>query len=235
MASQLGDFAVSMNNPTLLTIGALCSLATPCNVRFGTVTYSITQSSTVTISAGTATAYIYLTSDGTLNVGSNALTLACSSGCQVQPNISQFPINSIPVFTWNASSGTWASGGGFDQRAFLSGKSLGAGTGIVILESGASSTISVDSSVVPTFLTGSALLNFPSIPTGSCSTDENVSVPGANPGDGIAAGWPALPQGLLGMMRVSSSGVVSVRICNFSGTAATVSGLTYNATIVRGS
>ncbi len=235
MAAQLGDFAVSMNNPNLLTIGTLCSLVTPCNVRFGTVTYSITQSSTVTITGGTATAYIYLTSDGTLNVGSNALTLACSSGCQVQSNISQFPINSIPVFTWNASSGTWASGGGFDQRAFLSGKSLAAGTGIVILESGTSSTISVDSSVVPTYLTGSALLNFPSVPTGSCSSDENVTVPGANAGEGVAAGWPALPQGILGMMRVSSSGVVSVRLCNFSGAAATVSGLTYKATIVRGS
>ena len=235
MAAQLGDFAVSMNNPNLLTIGALCSLTTPCNVRFGTVTYSITQSSTVTLSGGTATAYIYLTSDGTLNVGSSSLTLTCSSGCNVQNSVSQFPINSIPVFTWNASGGTWAAGGGFDQRAFLSAKSLAAGTGVVILESGTSSTISVDSSVVPTYLTGSALLNFPSIGTGACSSDENVSVPGANPGDGIAAGWPALPQGFIGMMRVSSSGVVSVRLCNFSGASATVSGLTYTATIVRGS
>jgi hypothetical protein len=234
-ASQLGDFAVLMNNPNLLTIGALCSLATPCNARFGTVTYSITQSSTVTLSGGTATAYIYLTSDGTLNVGSSSLTLTCSSGCAVQSNVSQFPINSIPVYTWNASSGAWATGGGSDQRAFLSAKSLGAGTGVVILESGTSSTISVDSSVVPTYLTGSALLNFPSIGTGVCSSEENVSVPGANPGDGIAAGWPALPQGFIGMMRVSSSGVVSVRLCNFSGAAAAVSGLVYNATIVRGS
>jgi len=234
-ASQLGDFAVSVTNPNLLTIGALCSLATPCNVRFGTVTYSITQSSTVTLSGGTDTAYIYLTGDGTLNVGSSFLTLACSSGCQVQTNVSQFPINSIPVFTWNASGGAWAIGGGFDQRAFLSAKLLAAGTGVVILESGTSSTVSVDSSVIPTFITGSASLTFSAIGAGSCSTEQNVSVPGANPGDGIAAGWPALPQGFLGMMRVSASGTVSVRLCNFSGAASAVSALVYNATIVRGS
>ena len=234
MAAQLGDFTVVLTNSALLTVGALCSLATPCNVRFGTVTYSITQSSTVTLSAGSGTAYLYLTSDGTLNAGSSSLTLGCSAGCQVQSNVSQFPVNSIPVFTWNSVGGAWAGGGGSDQRAFLSAKVVSAGTGVVIVDSGVSSTLSVDSSVVPTYLTGSASLTFGALAGGTCSTEQSVSVPGANPGDGIAAGWPALPPGFIGMMRVSGGGAVSVRVCNFSGAPATVGAMTYLATIVRG-
>ena len=91
-------------------------------------------------------------------------------------------------------NGIWAAGGGFDERGFLSAKVVSAGTGVVILEGGSTSTISVDSSVVPTYLTGSASLTFGGVPNGACATDQSVSVPAANPGDGIASGWPALPQ-----------------------------------------
>ena len=85
------------------------------------------------------------------------------------------------------------------------------------------------------YSTGSASLTFSAIPNGGCSTEQNLSVPAANPGNGIASGWPALPQGLLGMMRVSAAGTVSVRLCNLSGTSATVPALVYLATVVSGS
>src|SRR5579862_9755828 len=69
MASQLGDFAVTWTNATTLTIGAGCTLATPCTVRFGALVYSFSAGATATISAGTGLAFVYVSSAGALTVG----------------------------------------------------------------------------------------------------------------------------------------------------------------------
>jgi hypothetical protein len=82
---------------------------------------------------------------------------------------------------------------------------------------------------------GTASLAFPSISNGACAAEVTFAVTGALPGDSIAEGWPALPAGFIGMMRVSAGGTVAVRMCNFSGTAGSLSSMTYKATIVRGS
>jgi hypothetical protein len=104
----------------------------------------------------------------------------------------------------------------------------------VLIESGPQSTIAVDSAVVPTYLTGTALLTFPSIASGACSAELTVPLPGANAGDSLAPGWPpSIPQGVLGMMRVSAAGIAAVRICNFSGAAVVPQTDTYRATVVR--
>ena len=50
MANQLGDLAAVRTSSTVLTIGAGCATASPCNVRFGYQVYSITNSATATIS-----------------------------------------------------------------------------------------------------------------------------------------------------------------------------------------
>ena len=69
--------------------------------------------------------------------------------------------------------------------------------------------------------------------SGACSTDQTLTVTGANPNDAVAPGWPALPAGALGMMFVSSTNTVTVRLCNLSGAAMTPASATYRATIVR--
>jgi hypothetical protein len=234
MAYQLGDLAVTRTSTTVLTIGANCSTSAPCNVRFGYQVYSIANSATATISgSGTGAAYIYITSAGNLIVGHN-LTLACSAGCTQQSGITSFPANVIPVYTWTATNGAWDSAGGHDQRAFLSAKTLLGGQGIVVTEAPGQSTLSVDAGVIPTYLSNSATLSFSSIPAGGCSSDLTLNVVGANTGDAVAPGWPAgLPSGLLGIMLVSSSNTVSVRLCNFSGSAVQPPSTTYRATIVR--
>jgi hypothetical protein len=234
MAAQLGDLNVTRTSGSVLTIGANCSAATPCNVRFGSVTASITASATATISAGSGTAFFYVAADGTVDIGGSGLTLNCSAGCQVQSGTAQFPANTIPLFTWSAQNGAWNANGGSDQRALLSSKTLVAGTGVAITESGASSTVAIDTTVVPTYLTNTAALAFPSINSGACSADVTISLPGATPGEAIAPGWPALPAGFNGMMRVSANNTVAVRVCNFSGSAATIGSLMYRATLVRG-
>jgi len=233
MASQLGDLAVVRSSATVLTAGANCSSATPCNVRFGYQVFSITNSATATISGGTGTAYVYVNSSGTLLVGHN-LTVACSAGCVQQPGTTSFPANVIPLYSWTATNGTWDGAGGHDQRALLAAKTVAGGPGIVLTETPGQSTIAVDTGVIPTYLTATGTLIFPAIPAGNCAADLTLSVTGANPGDAVAPGWPlTLPAGVVGVMLVSNTNVVSVRLCNLTASLVQPPSGTYRATIVR--
>jgi hypothetical protein len=78
-----------------------------------------------------------------------------------------------------------------------------------------------------------AALNFSFIATGACAADQTITVAGANPGDAVAPGWPALPAGVFGTMLVSGTNTVTVRLCNLSGLGVTPPGAVYRATIVR--
>ena len=111
MGAQLGDFNVTGTTPTVLTIGSNCSTATPCNVRWGSRVSTFTTSETVTLTAGTGTAFFYVDSAGMLTAGHN-LTLSCASPCSAVAGVTAFPVNAIPLFTWTATSGTWDPAGG---------------------------------------------------------------------------------------------------------------------------
>jgi hypothetical protein len=147
MASQLGDFAVTLTNSTTLAIGANCSFTKPCQVRFGALVYSFGTGATATISAGSGLALVYVSSAGVLTVGSN-VTASCSSGCTALSGVTAFPADAIPVFTWSATNGTWDTSGGADQRAFLSSKSVTAGTGITTTEISGKTQLSADTTVI---------------------------------------------------------------------------------------
>jgi hypothetical protein len=68
-------------------------------------------------------------------------------------------------------------------------------------------------------LSGSATLNFGSVSSGACGSN-TFTVTGATQGARIAAGYPeGLESGLIGTMVVSASNTVTVRLCNFSGSA----------------
>lgn len=232
MASQLGDFAVVSSSANAVTIGANCSNATPCNVRIGNQTYTFATGATATLTSGTGTVYFYVDVNGTLTVGHN-LSLTCS-GCTAMAGITGFPPNSAPLFTWLATNGTWYTGGPTDRRAFLGTQNLTAGAGISVTNTGSQMVVGVDSAVVPTYLTASATLNFPSIGTGTCAADQTMAFPGAAPGDAVAPGWPAsLPAGVIGTMWVSASGTLSVRLCNLSGATVATGSNTYSAADVR--
>ena len=147
MASQLGDFIVTRSSATTLTIGAGCSSSTPCNVRFGNVVYSFAGGGSVSISGGTGLAYIYISSAGALTVGHN-LTVVCS-GCTQTPGVTSFPADSIPLWMWTATAGTWDATGGSDERGFESNATPVAGTGISITFAGGAPVLSLDPSYVP--------------------------------------------------------------------------------------
>ena len=233
MASQLGDFSVTWTSGSALTIGPNCSVLSPCNVRLGNTVYRFVSGTTVNITGGTGAAYLYIDSHGVLTVGHN-LTASCSSPCMAIAGVTSFPANSVPLYTWAATSGSWDAGGGVDMRALLSGKVLSAGMGIVTLDTGSSTSISVDAAVVPTYLTATAALGFGTINPGTCGSDQTFSLPGAAVGDAVAPGWPgAIAAGLIGNMRVSAANTIAVRMCNFSGAAVNLSSATYRGTVVR--
>ena len=234
MASQLGDLSVIWNTPATLTIGGNCSPATPCNVRFANTVYSIIASAMVSITGGNGIAFIYVDATGNLIVGSN-LTVSCTVGCIAAQNITGFPVNSVPIYTWTSSSGSWDPNGGSDRRGWLSANPVLGGPGIAAVTSAGQTVIGVDSAVVPTYLTGSATLTFSPIAAGTCSTDVTFPLPGANSGDAVAPGWPAsLAPGVSGMMRVTAGGVIAVRLCADNSGAASPGSATYAATVVRG-
>jgi hypothetical protein len=232
MASQLGDLGLVLTSPTVLTAGLNCSNATPCNTRLGNTVYSVTNSSTITLSAGSGTLYLYVDATGALVAGHN-LTLTCAGVCGAVSTVTTFPAGSIPLFTWTATNGLWDISGGSDKRAFLSTRSLGSGTGIVALDTGTQTVVAVDSATVPTYITVAAVIDFASIGAGACA-ESTITLPGASAGDSVSPGWPAgMESGLIGMMRISANNTVAVRVCNLSGSTADPATATFRATVVR--
>lgn len=142
-----GDFDVRRAAPNSLTIGADCVPSSPCNVRFGNHVYSFVQGGTATAPGGGGTAWIYISSSGRLAVGSN-FSVRCANGCEAVSGITSFPADSIPLFTWQASNGSWLEHGD-DKRAPLSTKPVGGGTGLMAeSDSSGATTIRVDTTVV---------------------------------------------------------------------------------------
>jgi hypothetical protein len=141
--AQLTDLVATRTSATSLTIGGNCSVAAPCNVRFGSAVHAYTTPTSATISAGTGTAYIFLDASGNLTVGHN-LTVTCASGCLAAPGVSAFPSNSIPLFTWTATNGTWDASGGTDWRAFQSVTIVAAGAGLLAATANGVTTLALD-------------------------------------------------------------------------------------------
>ncbi len=237
MASQFGDLIGTRVSNSTLTVGANCSATTPCNVRLGEATAQFTTSATITATAGDGIIRVFI--DGSvsppiLRVRGSGITPTCvGMSCAVDAGVA-FPTDSIPLFTWTASGGSWDPLGGVDYRAFLSTLRVVGGPGLSIVSLNGTVTAGVDATSVPTYLTALATINFPSIANGLCAAEQTITVPGAAAGDSVAAGWPGgLEAGLIGNMRVSAANTVSVRLCNLSGSAVDPASALFRATIVR--
>ena len=146
MVTQLGDLAVTRTGNNTLVLGANCSFTTPCNIRFGYLVYSITSSTTVTLSSGTGNALFYISSAGTITVGHN-LTLSCTGTCTAASGVTGFPVDSIPLNNWHATNGTWDATGS-DVRAMLATRNITPGLGLLTSDSSGNTMVSADSSLV---------------------------------------------------------------------------------------
>jgi hypothetical protein len=171
MAAQLGDFAAILANGTL-TVGAGCSPSNPCNVRLGNTVYSFTHPATVTPS-GSSSGVVLLYVDGAGNlIAGSTVALTCS-GCTYVSGVTSFPSNSIPLFSWTAVAGAFDTAGGTDFRALMSAKNVVAGMGMLITDTGGSSSISVDSSIVSTQVLIPPATSAATCTTGQFSIDSN--------------------------------------------------------------
>jgi hypothetical protein len=132
----LGVSAVS----SALSIGANCTSTSPCNVRVGSTVFAFTYGMTATISGGSGSAYVYVSSAGVLTVG-HSMTVSCAGGCVAQSGITGFPSDSYPIALWTASDGIWNQSG-VDTRAPLGRDLVVAGNGLLSNSSGLATSLS---------------------------------------------------------------------------------------------
>jgi hypothetical protein len=138
-----GGFAilnVQQTSGTVLTIGPQCLVSTPCIFRIGSAVYSITAPAKVTLTGGSGLTYIYIDNNGNLMAGVSSSTVTCA-GCQVAAGITQYPIATIPLETWNATGGVWDPTGSNDVALLNTPPVLNAGSNITITQTGPSVTI----------------------------------------------------------------------------------------------
>jgi hypothetical protein len=135
LASQLSDFNPVYSSAAggTLTMNSNASSTTPVLVQVGTALYrGITPVSMSVTSGTTDTAYVYVNSSGTVNIGTNTAVVNCI-GCTPVTGITAFPLNSKPLFTWAISGGAFTPSGDTDFRAFLYANSgSGAGSNYVV-------------------------------------------------------------------------------------------------------
>lgn len=84
----------------------------------------------------------------------------------------------------------------------------------------------------PSFSKAYVSWNAGTIANGAC-TSQTFTLLNSVVGDWIVPGWPALNAGVIGIMRVSANDTIEVRICNLSGSSATVATLTYAAMNIK--
>lgn len=114
-----------------------------------------------------------------------------------------------------------------------SGDTVAADTGILITTVSGVKYISVDTSVVPQFLTGSATLDFGSIAASACS-ELTFTLSGALTTDAISPRWPStLEAGLSASMFVSAANTVTVRLCKVTTGSVDPASQAFGATIVK--
>ena len=148
-AGALLDLVVTRNSGTQLSVGANCTALTPCNVRFGNRVDSFTLGAMATLSgSASGLAFFYVSNQGVLTVGYNAITVACDAACTAVSGITAFPNDSIPLAMWSANAGLWDAEGGLDFRGFLSTKPIATSTGLMSTDIAGLTTVSIDTTMV---------------------------------------------------------------------------------------
>lgn len=150
---------VVRTNSTTLTIGAQCVASPNCIVRFGNTAYALAAAVTAVITSTSApgTARIYVASGGALTLGYDGnITMGTCTGITCTGSTTDFPIDSIPLYTWTAASNIWDLTGGTNWVSPVSTKNVTAGTGLIPTPSGGGTSLAVDATVIPQKFLGTA-------------------------------------------------------------------------------
>lgn len=140
------ELGVALQNGAL-RVAIDCSESRPCKVRFGNTVQLIKNAGTVKSSGSSSgLVFIYVDPSGRLVAGST-VDLACD-GCRYARGATQFPVNSIPLFTWTIVKGGFTPMGGADYRAEIATKNVLSGSGILATENEGTTTLEVDPTLV---------------------------------------------------------------------------------------
>lgn len=152
--------------------------------------------------------------------------------CSGTDKVSALSPTGIVTCTADSGGGGGSPGGTSGQAQFNnSGSFQGRTCGTGFDCSGTNFQIST--ATVPTYLTATATLDFPSTAANACS-ELTLTLTGAGTGDSVVAGWPSdFDAGLSGTMYVSATNTVTARICKITSGSVDPSSKSYRATIVR--
>jgi hypothetical protein len=175
MASQIGDFAASNTSASVQTLGAGCNSANPCQIRTGSVVFTLTAPITGTLTGTntSGTVFWYLSPSQVLTAGqSSAATLTCSTGCTAVTGITAFPPDATPLWQTTFTANVWdaINRATMDKRAFLSRNVIASGAGVLSAADPTTGiqTLSTDPTIVPRFFTGSGA------PAGNCTAGRDL-------------------------------------------------------------
>jgi len=161
-ASQLGDFSATDTAAAVQTIGAGCSVVTPCQIRIGTAAFTMTAPVTATLggTVATGTVYWYLSSSQVLTAGHNSTaTITCSAGCSVATSILSFPPDAVPLWQTTFTANVWdpVTVATMDKRAIYSRDVIAVGSGVLSASNPSTGvlTLTTDPTQVPRYFTGS--------------------------------------------------------------------------------
>lgn len=173
--ASLGDFAASNTAPSIQKLGTSCSNVTPCQIRTGSVVFTLTTPVTGTLTGASTSGAVfwYLSPSLVLTAGHNsAVTLTCSAGCTIASGITAFPPDATPLWQTTFTNNVWdgIDPATMDKRAFLSRNVIVPGAGVSSASDPTTGiqTLSTDPTIMPRFFTGSGA------PAGNCTTGRDL-------------------------------------------------------------
>jgi hypothetical protein len=153
-----------------LKVGIDCSERTPCNARSGNFVRSFKTSAAIKPSNQTSgSVLVYLDGSSNLVAGSK-VNLTCQ-GCAYAPGVTQFPPDSIPLFTCTVVSGAFQPTGCVDLRAIFSTTGIVSGTGVLITGKPGTETVSIDPTLVSLHVLAPPKMSHDTCSTGQFSYD----------------------------------------------------------------
>lgn len=139
---RTANLSVTRVDDHTLMIGKNCSLATPCNVRFGSQVFSFISPATVSVTSGTGALNVWVNPSGQIVVGASG-GVTCA-GCSMVVSATAFPVDgSIPISTWSYLNGTLAATQS-DWLTSYSSTPIQQGFGIMLVQHGQYTEIAVD-------------------------------------------------------------------------------------------
>lgn len=163
------EFSAALVDGTL-KVGTDCSERTPCNARSGNFVRSLKTAAAIRPSGSTSgSVFVYLDGSSNLTVGSK-VNLTCQ-GCAYSPGVTQFPPDSIPLFTCTIVAGAFQPTSCIDLRAIFSTTGIVSGTGVLIAGKPGRETVSIDSTLVSLHVLAPPKMSHDTCSTGQFSYD----------------------------------------------------------------